>query len=65
MTAYDIIYDKLWQSMKTPHPKFIQGGCMKGDWADKLVFNPLSQGRKPLIGISKGDEGIIWENITL
>ena len=55
MTAYDIIYDKLWQSMKTPHPKFSQGGRMKGDWADKLVVNPLSKGRKPLIGIRKGD----------
>jgi len=54
MTPYDIIYDKLWQSMKTPHPKFSQGGRMKGDWADKLVVHPLSQGRKPLIGISKG-----------
>ena len=54
MTPYDIIYDKLWKSMKTPHPKFSRGR-MKGDWANKLVVNPLSQGRKPLIGISKGD----------
>ena len=55
MTPNEIIYDKIWQSMKTPHPKFREGGRMEGDWVDKLVVHPLSEGRKPLIGISKGD----------